>query len=160
MTLQRIWAKPVLDRVGLIIEIFNAHAHTKEAKLQVLWQYRFVLLHTRKGLLIADRFIHSQAELAALMYNKSRLVRVRGTDGRHTFGQFGEAEVVSARGWVINLYYFVYSLYSFDFWDNDETVVKLLCRRAGSKGTGGGFVGGAGETELQLQRRRSCLIVG
>ncbi|XP_010412678.2 PREDICTED: GTP-binding protein At3g49725, chloroplastic-like [Camelina sativa] len=95
--LERIWAKPVLDRVGLIIEIFNAHAHTKEAKLQ--------------------------AELAALMYKKSRLVRVRGTDGRHSFGQFGEAEVVSARG------------------------------RAAS-GTGGGFVGGAGETELQLQRRR------
>ncbi|XP_010426497.1 PREDICTED: GTP-binding protein At3g49725, chloroplastic-like [Camelina sativa] len=95
--LERIWEKPVLDRVGLIIEIFNAHAHTKEAKLQ--------------------------AELAALMYKKSRLVRVRGTDGRHSFGQFGEAEVVSARG------------------------------RAAS-GTGGGFVGGAGETELQLQRRR------
>nr|VDD56860.1 unnamed protein product [Brassica oleracea] len=94
--LERIWGKPVLDRVGLIIEIFNAHAHTKEAKLQ--------------------------AELAALMYKKSRLVRVRGTDGRQTFGQFGEAEVVSARG------------------------------RAASKGTG--FVGGAGETELQLQRRR------
>lgn len=29
------WEKPVLDRVGLIIEIFNAHAQTKEAKLQV-----------------------------------------------------------------------------------------------------------------------------
>lgn len=29
------WGKPVLDRVGLIIEIFNAHAFTKEAKLQV-----------------------------------------------------------------------------------------------------------------------------
>ncbi|KAL1195046.1 GTP-binding protein [Cardamine amara subsp. amara] len=94
--LERIWAKPVLDRVGLIIEIFNAHAHTKEAKLQ--------------------------AELAALMYKKSRLVRVRGTDGSQTFGQFGEAEVVSARG------------------------------RASSGN--GGFVGGAGETELQLQRRR------
>lgn len=25
----------MLDRVGLIIEIFNAHAFTKEAKLQV-----------------------------------------------------------------------------------------------------------------------------
>lgn len=36
LILQRIWEKPVLDRVGLIIEIFNAHAHTKEAKLQVL----------------------------------------------------------------------------------------------------------------------------
>uniref|UniRef100_A0A1J3HSM9 GTP-binding protein, chloroplastic n=1 Tax=Noccaea caerulescens TaxID=107243 RepID=A0A1J3HSM9_NOCCA len=94
--LERIWGKPVLDRVGLIIEIFNAHAHTKEAKLQ--------------------------AELASLMYKKSRLVRVRGTDGKQTFGQFGEAEVVSARG-----------------------------RAAG---TGTGFVGGAGETELQLQRRR------
>ncbi|GKU94939.1 hypothetical protein SLEP1_g8360 [Rubroshorea leprosula] len=70
--LERIWGKPVLDRVGLIIEIFNAHAHTKEAKLQ--------------------------AELAALMYKKSRLVRVRGPDGRHTFGAAGEAEVVSARG--------------------------------------------------------------
>jgi uncharacterized membrane protein YgaE (UPF0421/DUF939 family) len=32
---QRKWNKPVLDRVSLIIEIFNAHAHTKEAKLQV-----------------------------------------------------------------------------------------------------------------------------
>ena len=31
----RAWDKPVLDRVGLIIEIFNAHAHTKEGNLQV-----------------------------------------------------------------------------------------------------------------------------
>ncbi|XP_010535291.1 PREDICTED: GTP-binding protein At3g49725, chloroplastic-like, partial [Tarenaya hassleriana] len=93
--LERAWGRPVLDRVGLIIEIFNAHAHTKEAKLQ--------------------------AELAALMYKSSRLVRVRGPDGRQTFGQFGEAEVVSARG----------------------------------RGSGGrGFISGAGETELQLQRRR------
>ncbi|XP_073141654.1 GTP-binding protein At3g49725, chloroplastic isoform X3 [Henckelia pumila] len=70
--LERAWGKPVLDRVGLIIEIFNAHAQTKEAKLQ--------------------------AELAALMYKRSRLVRVRGLDGRYTFGGVGEAEVVSARG--------------------------------------------------------------
>ncbi|GFZ18841.1 GTP-binding protein, HflX [Actinidia rufa] len=91
----REWEKPVLDRVGLIIDIFNAHAFTKEAKLQ--------------------------AELAALMYKRSRLVRVRGPDGRYTFGAMGEAEVVSARG----------------------------------KGSGGrGFTSGAGETELQLQRRR------
>ncbi|XP_028764285.1 GTP-binding protein At3g49725, chloroplastic [Neltuma alba] len=93
--LERAWGKPVLDRVGLIIEIFNAHAFTKEAKLQ--------------------------AELAALMYKKSRLVRVRGPDGRYAFGIAGEAEVVSARG----------------------------------RGSGGrGFISGAGETELQLQRRR------
>ncbi|KAH9664067.1 GTP-binding protein [Citrus sinensis] len=58
---------------------------------------------------------------AALMYKKSRLVRVRGPDGRLTFGETGEAEVVSARG----------------------------------RGSGGrGFISGAGETELQLQRRR------
>ncbi|PQM33446.1 GTP-binding protein [Prunus yedoensis var. nudiflora] len=62
--LEQILGKPVLDRVGLIIEIFNAHACTKEGKLQ--------------------------AELAALM---------RGSGGR-------------------------------------------------------GFISGAGETELQLQRRR------
>ncbi|XP_024028343.1 GTP-binding protein At3g49725, chloroplastic [Morus notabilis] len=93
--LERAWGKPVLDRVALIIEIFNAHAYTKEAKLQ--------------------------AELAALMYKKSRLVRVRSDDGRYTFGFDGEAEVVSARG----------------------------------RGSGGrGFISGAGETELQLQRRR------
>ncbi|MED6208234.1 hypothetical protein PIB30_043205 [Stylosanthes scabra] len=92
--LERAWDKPVLDRVGLIIEIFNAHAFTKEAKLQ--------------------------AELAALTYKKSRLVRVRA-GGRYTFGAAGEAEVVSARG----------------------------------RGSGGqGFMSGAGETELQLQRRR------
>nr|CAB3498359.1 unnamed protein product [Digitaria exilis] len=89
------WGKPVLDRVGLIIEIFHAHAETKEAKLQ--------------------------SELAALMYMKTRLVRVRGPGGRLTFGLSGEAEVVSARG----------------------------------RGSGGrGFMSGAGETELQLQRRR------
>ncbi|XP_015973326.1 GTP-binding protein At3g49725, chloroplastic [Arachis duranensis] len=70
--LERAWDKPVLDRVGLIIEIFNAHAFTKEAKLQ--------------------------AELAALTYKKSRLVRVRGPGGRYTFGAAGDAEVVSARG--------------------------------------------------------------
>ncbi|XP_006363798.1 GTP-binding protein At3g49725, chloroplastic isoform X1 [Solanum tuberosum] len=93
--LERDWGKPVLDRVGLIIEIFNAHAQTKEAKLQ--------------------------AEFAALMYKKSRLVRVRGPGGRYGFGVGGEAEVVSARG----------------------------------RGSGGrGFISGAGETELQLQRRR------
>ncbi|KAJ9564184.1 hypothetical protein OSB04_000150 [Centaurea solstitialis] len=93
--LERKWGKAVLDRVGLIIEIFHAHAQTKEAKLQ--------------------------AELAALMYKRSRLVRMRGIDGRFTFGAPGEAEVVSARG----------------------------------RGSGGrGFISGAGETELQLQRRR------
>ncbi|KAF5188513.1 Gtpase hflx [Thalictrum thalictroides] len=70
--LERLWGKPVLDRVGLIIEIFNAHALTKEAKLQ--------------------------SELAALMYKKTRLVRVRGPGGKLSFGASGEAEVVSARG--------------------------------------------------------------
>ncbi|KAM0915584.1 hypothetical protein ACQ4PT_010751 [Festuca glaucescens] len=93
--LEVAWGKPVLDRVGLIIEIFNAHAETKEAKLQ--------------------------SELAALMYMKTRLVRVRGPGGRLAFGASGEAEVVSARG-----------------------------RASG----GQGFMSGAGETELQLQRRR------
>lgn len=39
-----------------------------------------------------------QSELAALMYKKSRLVRVRGSHGRLTFGISGEAEVVSGRG--------------------------------------------------------------
>lgn len=93
--LEREWGKPVLDRVGLIIEIFNAHAETKEGKLQ--------------------------SELAALMYKKTRLVRVKGPDGKLSFGASGEAEVVSARG----------------------------------RGSGGrGFISGAGETELQLQRRR------
>ncbi|XP_010939343.1 GTP-binding protein At3g49725, chloroplastic [Elaeis guineensis] len=70
--LEIAWKKPVLDRVGLIIQIFNAHAETKEAKLQ--------------------------SELAALMYMKTRLVRVRGAGGRLVFGASGEAEVVSARG--------------------------------------------------------------
>jgi GTP-binding protein HflX len=93
--LEKAWGKRVYDRVGLIIEIFNAHAQSKEAKLQ--------------------------AELAALMYKKTRLVRVRGPDGRLTFGADGEAEVVSGRG-----------------------------RASGGRG----FISGAGETEIQLQRRR------
>ncbi|XP_077216108.1 GTP-binding protein, HflX isoform X2 [Tasmannia lanceolata] len=93
--LERAWGRPVLDRVGLIIEIFNAHAQTKEGKLQ--------------------------SELAALMYKRTRLVRIRAGKDRLIFGTAGEAEVVSARG----------------------------------RGSGGrGFISGAGETELQLQRRR------
>ncbi|KAG2695960.1 hypothetical protein I3760_07G036200 [Carya illinoinensis] len=69
--LERAWDKPVLDRVGLIIEIFNGHSFTKEAKLQ--------------------------AELTALTYKKTSLVHVHGLDGRCTFGATEEAEVVSAR---------------------------------------------------------------
>lgn len=38
--------------------------------------------------------------MAALMYMKTRLVRVRGPGGRLTFGPSGEAEVVSARGYA------------------------------------------------------------
>ncbi|KAL2651628.1 hypothetical protein R1flu_019756 [Riccia fluitans] len=91
--LEDAWGKPVLDRVGLIIEIFGAHAQSKAAKLQV--------------------------ELASLNYHRSRLVRARGKGGaRLGFGAGGEAEVVSARGRAT------------------------------------GAIGGAGETEIQLQRRR------
>jgi len=42
-----------------------------------------------------------QVELAALNFQKTRLVRVRGKGGaRLGFGAGGEAEVVSARGYV------------------------------------------------------------
>jgi hypothetical protein len=34
------------------------------------------------------------------MYKRTRLVRIRGPGGRLTFGESGEAEVVSARGLV------------------------------------------------------------
>lgn len=94
----------MLDRVALIIEIFNAHAYTKEAKLQVLLSS---FLENLESLLFNFQLLRGvcpeepgflQAELAALMYKKSRLVRVRSDDGRYTFGFDGEAEVVSARG--------------------------------------------------------------
>ncbi|PKU59567.1 GTP-binding protein [Dendrobium catenatum] len=39
-----------------------------------------------------------RGKAAALMYKRSRLVRVRGSHGRLTFGINGEAEVVSGRG--------------------------------------------------------------
>ena len=63
----------VIDRVGLIIEIFSQRARTKEAKLQV--------------------------QLAQLEYLGSRLVRVMdpNTGKRRGFGASGEVEVVSAR---------------------------------------------------------------
>src|SRR5688572_22004304 len=47
--LEKLWKAKVLDRTGLILEIFGARAQTKEGKLQV--------------------------RLAALEYQKSRLVR-------------------------------------------------------------------------------------
>eukprot|EP00898_Chlorokybus_atmophyticus_P000002 jgi/Chlat1/1001/Chrsp108S01398 len=94
---QAAWGMPVVDRVGLIIEIFASRAQTREAKLQV--------------------------ELAALEYKASRLVRSKGP-GRKFFDGVEDgaaSEVVSAR----------------------------------QRGAGGlGFMGGAGETEIELQRRR------
>lgn len=65
--------RTVIDRVGLIIEIFSQRARTKEAKLQV--------------------------QLAQLEFLASRLVRVvdPNTGKRRGFGASGEVEVVSAR---------------------------------------------------------------
>jgi hypothetical protein len=56
------------------------------------------------------------------MYMKTRLVRVRGPGGKLTFGQSGEAEVVSAGGYVSFLLHPVvnsdpYSLCHILFWD-------------------------------------------
>ena len=34
--LERAWGRPVVDRVGLIIDIFAQRARTREAQLQVL----------------------------------------------------------------------------------------------------------------------------
>ncbi|KAK6125338.1 hypothetical protein DH2020_040919 [Rehmannia glutinosa] len=98
---KQVWAKPVLDRIGLIIEIFNAHAQTKEAKLQ--------------------------AELAALMYKRSRLARLQVLKG-------GALHLVGV--------------------EEQKLLVPedLMVFRRGSGGRG--FISGAGETELQLQRRR------
>lgn len=112
--------------MGLIIEIFNAHAETKEAKLQVQFIYILdcmLLCHISCGsiqslviciilnineknrTLIFIYLFHFvvclvQSELAALMYMKTRLVRVRGPGGKLAFGASGEAEVVSARGYA------------------------------------------------------------
>lgn len=71
--LEAAWGVPVMDRVGMIIEIFAHRARTKEARLQV--------------------------ELAQLDYGASRLVRVLDTASgqRRGFGLGGEVEVVSAR---------------------------------------------------------------
>lgn len=96
--LEQAWGKRVVDRVGLIIDIFGAHAASREAKLQV--------------------------ELAALQYQRSRLVRQRSPESgaRKGFGAQGNTEVVSARG------------------------------RGGAGGRG--FLAGAGESELRVQRTR------
>ncbi|BDA45810.1 probable GTPase HflX [Coccomyxa sp. Obi] len=71
--LEIAWKRPVLDRVGLIIEIFAQRARTREARLQV--------------------------EMASLDYKASRLVRSldTATGQRAGFGEGGATEVVSAR---------------------------------------------------------------
>ncbi|KAI8534724.1 hypothetical protein RHMOL_Rhmol10G0119000 [Rhododendron molle] len=107
----RAWEKPVLDRVGLIIEIFNAHAFTKEAKLQ--------------------------AELASLMYKRTRLVRIEYLRVVSDANKILKARGAKGGG--------------------GESQVKFYRERvSGSRrgSAGRGFIGGAGETELQLQRRR------
>ncbi|CAL5220216.1 g2192 [Coccomyxa viridis] len=71
--LERAWGRPVVDRVGLIIDIFAQRARTREAQLQV--------------------------ELASLDYKASRLVRSldAASGQRGGFGEGGLTEVVSAR---------------------------------------------------------------
>eukprot|EP01051_Picozoa_sp_SAG22_P005570 SAG22_NODE_335_length_12071_cov_5.268771_4_plen_387_part_00 len=90
--LQRLastWGVRVVDRFGLILEIFAANATTKEAQLQL--------------------------ELAAAQYDRTQLVR----DKRSGLFLGGQASVVSARG-----------------------------------GRGGASVGGGGEMQIELERRR------
>ena len=70
--LERAWNAKVLDRTGLILEIFGERAHTKEGRLQV--------------------------ELAHLSYQKSRLVRTwthleRQRGGYGFLGGPGEAQI-------------------------------------------------------------------
>ncbi len=56
--LEAMWGLPVLDRVGLIIEIFGQRARTKEARLQVL----------RLGLVIGKEFIVAPASPPLLAF--------------------------------------------------------------------------------------------
>ena len=74
--LERAWACKVIDRTGLILEIFGARARTREGKLQV--------------------------ELAALSYQKSRLVRSwthleRQRGGYGFLGGPGESQIEADR---------------------------------------------------------------
>ena len=74
--LERAWACKVIDRTGLILEIFGARARSREGKLQV--------------------------ELAALSYQKSRLVRSwthleRQRGGYGFLGGPGESQIESDR---------------------------------------------------------------
>ena len=50
--LESAWSTPIVDRVGLILEIFKLRARTREATLQV--------------------------QLASIQYGMSRLIRVQG----------------------------------------------------------------------------------
>lgn len=75
-TLERAWSCKVIDRTGLILELFGARARTREGRLQV--------------------------ELAALSYQKSRLVRswthLERQRGGHGFlGGPGERQIESDR---------------------------------------------------------------
>lgn len=74
--LERVWGVKVIDRTGLILEIFGARAQTKEGRLQV--------------------------ELAHLTYQKSRLVRSwthleRQRGGSGFLGGPGETQIESDR---------------------------------------------------------------
>lgn len=62
-----------------------------------LFLKRSLLFQLVRGV-CTERSSFLQAELAALMCTKSRLVRTSSADGRYSFGSGGEAEVVSARG--------------------------------------------------------------
>lgn len=77
--LERAWGVKVIDRTGLILEIFGARAHTREGRLQV--------------------------ELASLNYQKSRLVRSwthleRQRGGLGKTGGPGETQIESDRRFI------------------------------------------------------------
>ena len=99
--LQAAWGIPVVDRTGLILDIFAQRALSREANLQVSAEPHPLIaaaagpVRTRPHVPVAHAKACAQVQLASLDLQASRLVRTTTASGRGTFGD--ASEVVSAR---------------------------------------------------------------
>ena len=100
--LQAAWGIPVVDRTGLIIDIFAQRALSREANLQVSAESHSLLAAAagqvrsyQAHVPVAHGKACAQVQLASLDLQASRLVRTTTASGRGTFGD--ASEVVSAR---------------------------------------------------------------
>lgn len=85
---------PILDRYNIILQIFNKHAQTNEAKLQVA----LAEIPYLQGRLTGDWIVENQMKHS------------KGRKGKEYFQRYGEDESILACSFGVNLFFFLLAM--------------------------------------------------